>query len=1115
MIDINTIGVGVETREVVTATRELDKFGKSADTASRKADGLTSNTQKLGKESGVAAVGVGKLAIGLGAVLSVGSLARTIDEYTKFNAQLKLATRSQTEYTNALADVNRIANTAQASLSSIGTLYARLNNSLRDLGVSQTEVAKITENVGLALKVSGATATESASAMLQLSQAFGSGVLRGEEFNAVNEAAPALMRSLAESIGVPIGALRELASDGKITSDVLAKAFGDDKLLSKFREQAKEVQTISGAFQVFKNSITNTIGELDKATGASKLLAKAFVFLGENAGIVIGLLSTMAVGLGAIYAPSVLAGLAALVAFFATPVGIIALIVGATAAAVTFGLKSSEAFAKSAEEARKLKNALSDKGNGAPIDVDGLKQYRELEKLQKRNAFLDTKDSPFLNNERKRNRAEINRLKSLLGLSNSQTPNGYVPTENFAPNFGVTKKDGQGGYDARQNNQAELDKQYTASYKSNIKERSEAQQAQDRRDLFAIELEYTAEMQKYEKLLINISDVDDAKEKAYKEELKRIAILQDAADENYKAAQKAFKDVEDEKRREFQKTIDGINQTFREGFASLVNGGKGSWKAFTQSLFTTFKTTVADQIYRLFAQPFVVKLVASILGVGASGSASAGGVIDSLTGGSSGGIGGLFSTVKDFFSGGNGSIISAIEGFGSTISNGLGGIRDTIGGFLGQNASLVANLSAFSGAALSLLKGDIKGAAFQGAGAGIGLALGGPIGGAIGSFLGGALGSAFGSKERAKIYDSTSRQVYENGGITSLSNASANSGRRWKPLGAESTLNELNMAFAQTLGGFLSEFGISDKISSNANVGQRKKTAAGYFSASFGNGSYTYQQGGDQNAQQAFEKLAEAVLSEGIISGIKQSALPAGIKKFFDELTTKEQVFDAINTIVGLKNSLLDLPEIFNAVRNAIDTTAYTTSIEALKAQFSATQNFVNLFYSDTEKFNIFTQQLVTQLGSLNKVLPSSRDEYRLLVESINVVDAASRDQYNGLIALAPAMNEYFNLLGQQAAGIDEVNQALADGLNQNLFSTFADYASARASAANGLSPAGFIGERSSSEKDSALALEVKSLREQGANQQTILETIATYLYNMEKIYKQWNGDGLPAERGI
>jgi tape measure domain-containing protein len=289
MTDITTIGVAVETAGLVKGTKELDKFGQSADKASRQADKVGSSTSKASKSTSdmsASTVSATRSLVGLAAAYvtlnSARALIGTIDAYTKYTAQLKLATRSQDEYNAALSSVSRIANTAQADIGAIGTLYARLNNSLRDLGATQKQVADITETVGLGLKISGATAAESASAMLQLSQAFGSGVLRGEEFNAVNEAAPALMRALAESIGVPIGALREMASDGKLTSDVLMKAFSDPALLAAYQKQAEQIQTVGGAFTVLKNRLTAVIGEMDKATSSGTGFANMILALANS-----------------------------------------------------------------------------------------------------------------------------------------------------------------------------------------------------------------------------------------------------------------------------------------------------------------------------------------------------------------------------------------------------------------------------------------------------------------------------------------------------------------------------------------------------------------------------------------------------------------------------------------------------------------------------------------------------------------------------------------------------------------------------------------------------------------------------------------------------------------
>lgn len=209
----------------------------------------------------------GSLGVGIG-VVQIGQLA---DSYVKFTAQLKLATNGQKEFETALNDVRRISKTAQQDLESTGVLYARITNSTKELGASQEKVARITESIVLALKASGASASESASAMLQLSQAFASGVLRGEEFNAVNEAAPRLMKALADGIGQPIGALKKMAEEGKLTAGVLADAL--PKALGDLRKEADQINTISGALTVLKNNAMEMVGVITPAIGT---VLKAF-----------------------------------------------------------------------------------------------------------------------------------------------------------------------------------------------------------------------------------------------------------------------------------------------------------------------------------------------------------------------------------------------------------------------------------------------------------------------------------------------------------------------------------------------------------------------------------------------------------------------------------------------------------------------------------------------------------------------------------------------------------------------------------------------------------------------------------------------------------------------
>jgi tape measure domain-containing protein len=238
-----------------------------------------------------AAAGARNALMSIAGGLGAGALASMVDQYVKFTSQLKLATQSQREYNAAYADVKRIAAGSTQSLQETGVLYARIANGTRELGVSQKQVAAITETVNLALLVSGATANEAASAQLQLSQAFASGTLRGEEFNAVNEAAPRLMKALADGIGVPVGALKKMAEEGLITSEIMANVLPN--ALVTLREEAKNIQTISGSFTLLKNNAIEFVGSTAQASGAVTAISTLLSALANNLNLVAGALLTV------------------------------------------------------------------------------------------------------------------------------------------------------------------------------------------------------------------------------------------------------------------------------------------------------------------------------------------------------------------------------------------------------------------------------------------------------------------------------------------------------------------------------------------------------------------------------------------------------------------------------------------------------------------------------------------------------------------------------------------------------------------------------------------------------------------------------------------------------
>lgn len=317
-VDIATLAIRIDSLEARTAARDMDRMRDAGSRAEQSTSSLEAATRKL--QGALAMLGIGA---------GLGSIIRMADEYTKFTAQLRLATQSQREYAAAVDDVRRIANTAQQDLAATGVLYARIANGTRELGVTQQQVAKITEVVNLALKVSGATASESASAMLQLSQSFASGTLRGEEFNAVNEAAPRLMKALADNMGVPIGALKKMAEEGAITSKVMANAL--PQALQQLQEESKQVQTISGAFTVLKNKVMELTAVKAEANGMVGLLTGGISLLADSLHVITAALS----GLMAIkVAGYFVAGAAAVQAYFAANAELAALVVAEHASLV-------------------------------------------------------------------------------------------------------------------------------------------------------------------------------------------------------------------------------------------------------------------------------------------------------------------------------------------------------------------------------------------------------------------------------------------------------------------------------------------------------------------------------------------------------------------------------------------------------------------------------------------------------------------------------------------------------------------------------------------------------------------------------------------------------------
>jgi tape measure domain-containing protein len=228
-------------------------------------------------------------AIGVG--LGLRELAEAADQYKGLQARLQLAVTSQEEFNRADSELFDIAQRNRAPLAETVTLYAKLAPSIRSLGREQRDAFEVTEAISQSVALSGASAEAASGALLQFGQALAAGQLRGDEFNSVIEQTPRLAQAIADGLGIPLGALRSLAQQGKLTAEVVL-----DSLLGQKDRLAQEYEalpdTVSGALTRLRNAFLRAFGERDAGTGFTTGLAQGIQFLAQHIDLLINLVGT-------------------------------------------------------------------------------------------------------------------------------------------------------------------------------------------------------------------------------------------------------------------------------------------------------------------------------------------------------------------------------------------------------------------------------------------------------------------------------------------------------------------------------------------------------------------------------------------------------------------------------------------------------------------------------------------------------------------------------------------------------------------------------------------------------------------------------------------------------
>jgi tape measure domain-containing protein len=224
--------------------------------------------------SGAGGVAVALAAIGASAIAAGSGIARAGDQATASLARLGAATGSIGAAEKAYQSLFELSQKTGIAVSESAGAFGRFAIAARDIGATQAQVLGLVQTIQQAGIVAGASAQETASATMQLGQALASGRLQGDELRSILENMPTLGAALARELGVGVGELRKMGSEGKLSADVVFPALlrAGQSINVEFE---KMPVTMARSFSILGEAMTRFAADLDRALGLSQGIARA------------------------------------------------------------------------------------------------------------------------------------------------------------------------------------------------------------------------------------------------------------------------------------------------------------------------------------------------------------------------------------------------------------------------------------------------------------------------------------------------------------------------------------------------------------------------------------------------------------------------------------------------------------------------------------------------------------------------------------------------------------------------------------------------------------------------------------------------------------------------
>ncbi|POY58569.1 hypothetical protein PB70LOC_01919 [Pectobacterium versatile] len=271
--------------EIARASRMGSDYHRTMQNGGRQAAAAARESQRALAAVNAQIVSVRSSATGMAGAFAgafaTGNLIRLADGYNSLSARVKLATQDAQDFNTAQAGLMRISQYTGSALADNSALFSRAASSLREWGYGTKDILNLTDAIATGLQVSGASAEETSSMIVQLSQALGRGVLRGQDFNSVAQSGQRIMKALADGMGVAQKDLKGLADTGQLTTDKIVPALISQigKLHAEFDSMPNSV---SAASTRVMNAFQEWVGGANKSSGATSSLSSALDGVAKN-----------------------------------------------------------------------------------------------------------------------------------------------------------------------------------------------------------------------------------------------------------------------------------------------------------------------------------------------------------------------------------------------------------------------------------------------------------------------------------------------------------------------------------------------------------------------------------------------------------------------------------------------------------------------------------------------------------------------------------------------------------------------------------------------------------------------------------------------------------------